>query len=92
MEKAVDYLAQHPVLFVFAVIVAFMILFSFLKKLLQFFLVIAAILVLYAAYISMSGGQIPEAFHHVEHSVNNSIHFLYEMFRSFLKIPKKELL
>jgi hypothetical protein len=92
MEKAVDYLAHHPVLFIFAVIVAFMILFSFLKKVVQVFLVIAAFLVLYAAYLSVSGGHIPEAFHHIEESVNNSFHFLYELFRSFMKFPKKELL
>ena len=92
MEKAVDYLTHHPVLFIFAVIVAFMILFSFLKKIAQVLLVIASIFVLYAAYLFVSGGQIPEAFHHIEHSVNNSFHFLYELFRSFLKLPKKELL
>ncbi|MEI7748334.1 MAG: hypothetical protein WCI81_04590 [Chlorobiaceae bacterium] len=92
MEKAVDYLAHHPVLFVIAVIVAFMILFSVLKKVVQVLLVIASLLVLYAAYLSVSGGQIPEAFHHIEHSVNNSFHFLYELFMSFMKFPKKELL
>jgi len=92
MEKAVDYLAHHPVLFIFAVIVAFMILFSFLKKVVQVFLVIAAFLVLYAAYLSVSGGHIPEAFHHIEQSITSSFHFLSELFKSFLKFPKKELL
>ncbi len=92
MEKAFDYLAHHPVLFVIAVIFAFMILFSFLKKVVQVFLVIAAFLVLYAAYLSVSGGHIPEALHHIEQSVNNSFHFLSDLFRSFLKSPKKELL
>ncbi len=91
MEKAVDYLAHHPVLFFIAVIVAFMILFSFLKKVVQVFLVIAAFLVLYAAYLSVTGGHIPEAFHHIEQLVNNSFHFLSDLFRSFLKFQKKEL-
>ncbi|MEI6650997.1 MAG: hypothetical protein WCL42_00295 [Chlorobiaceae bacterium] len=91
MEKAVDYLAHHPVLFFIAVIVAFMILLSFLKKVVQVFLVIAAFLVLYAAYLSVTGGHIPEAFHHIEQLVNNSFHFLSDLFWSFLKFPKKEL-
>ncbi|MEI7933705.1 MAG: hypothetical protein WCH30_01440 [Chlorobiaceae bacterium] len=91
MEKAFDYLAHHPVLFFIAVIVAFMILFSFLKKVVQVFFIIAAFLVLYAAYLTLSGGHIPEAFHHIEQSVTNSFHFLFDLFMSFLKFPKKEL-
>lgn len=92
MEKAINYLAHHPVLFIIAIIVALLILFSFLKKLVQVFLVVAAFLVLYAAYLYVSGGHVPEAFHHIEHAVNNSFHFLSDQLRSLLKFPKKELL
>ena len=56
MEKAIDYLVGHPVLFVIAVIIAIMILFSFLRRVMRLFLVTAAILVLYAAYLQLTGG------------------------------------
>ena len=46
MEKAVAYLVGHPVIFIIAVIVSIMILFSFLRRVMRLFFVLAAILVL----------------------------------------------
>jgi hypothetical protein len=92
MEKTVNYLAAHPVLFVIAVILALMILFSFLKRVVRLFLVIAAILVLYAAWIHLTGGNMHEAFLHIEHAFNNAIRFLGDLFNlliELLKFPKK---
>ncbi len=91
MEKTVAYLAHHPVLFIIAVIVALLILFSFLKKVVQVFLVVTAFLVLYAAYLYVSGGHIHEIFQYIEHAVKNMFHFLSDMFSFFknlLKVPK----
>jgi len=75
MEKAVDYLVGHPVLFVIAVIIAIMILFNFLRRVMRLFLVIVAVLVLYAA-ISIS----QEAQHMKLFSISGSgsrTHFIF---------------
>ena len=92
MEKAVAYLVGHPVIFVIAVIVSIMILFSFLRRVMRLFFVIAAILVLYAAYLQLTGGHTGEAFQHISLWLNNAFHFTVSMFGhlfDFLKSPKK---
>ena len=61
MEKAVDYLVQHPVLFVIAVIISFMILLSLFKNVMKLVLAAGAVFVLYIAYIYLTGGGIHEA-------------------------------
>ena len=76
MEKAVDYLVGHPVLFVIAVIFAIMILFSFLRGVMRLFLVTAAVLVLYAAYLQLTGGATHEAFQHIGLWFGNTFHFI----------------
>ena len=92
MEKAVDYLVGHPVLFVIAVIIATMILVSFLRRVMRLFLVIAAVLVLYAAYLQLTGGATHEAFLNIGLWFNNMFHAFITMFSDlfdFLKSPKK---
>ena len=92
MEKAVAYLVSHPVIFVFAVIVSIMILFSFLRRVIRLFFVIAAILVLYAAYLQLTGGHTMEAFQHIGLWFNSVFHFIISIFGHLfdvLKSPKK---
>jgi hypothetical protein len=95
MENSVAYLVGHPVIFFIAVIVAMVILFSFLKGVIRLFLVIAAILVLYAAYLQLTGGHTAEAFQHISLWFNNAFHFISSIFGhlfDFLKAPKKGVL
>lgn len=92
MEKAVDYLVGHPVLFIIAVIIAIMILFSFLRNIMRLFLVTAAFLVLYAAYLQLTGGATHETFQHIGLWFNNLFHTLITLLGhlfDFLKSPKK---
>jgi len=92
MEKAVNYLATHPVLFFIAIIVSLMILFSFLKRVMRLFLVFAAFLVLYAAWLHFTGGNMHEPFLYIEQWFSSLIHFLGNLFRllfDLLKFPKK---
>ncbi len=92
MEKAVAYLVGHPVLFVIAAIIAIVILFSFLRRVMQLFLVTAAILVLYAAYLQLTGGATHEVFQHIGLWFKNILHVittLFGHFFDFLKSPKK---
>jgi uncharacterized membrane protein YccC len=95
MEKTVEYLSNHPVFFVIAVIIAVMILFSWLKKIVELLLMVAALVVLYAAYLYLSGGHVPELFRSIEqffshwfHALGDTISWLFNLMKS----PKKELL
>jgi hypothetical protein len=93
MEKAVAYLVGHPVIFTIAVIISIMILFSFLRRVMRLFFVIAAILVLYAAYLQFTGGHTLEAFQHIGLWFNNTFHFITSLLGhlfDFLKSPKKD--
>ncbi len=95
MEKAVAYLVGHPVIFAIAVIISIMILFSFLRRVMRLFFIVAAILVLYAAYLQLTGGNTNEAFQHIGHWFNNAFHYVVTIFGhlfDLLKSPKKELL
>ncbi|TLU82068.1 MAG: hypothetical protein FDX30_11285 [Chlorobium sp.] len=88
MEQAINYLISHPVLFVIAIIIAVMVLFSSLKKLIRLVVLIAAILVLYAAYLHFTGGDIHAAFVRIEQSFNAVIHFFAGLFSSLLELLK----
>ncbi len=92
MEKSVAYLVGHPVIFMIAVIVSIMILFSFLRRVLRLFFVIAAMLVLYAAYLQLTGGHTLEAFQHIGLWFSNVFHFIIGIFGhlfDLVKAPKK---
>ena len=92
MVTAVDYLVAHPFLFVIAVILAIMILLSFLRRVVRLFLIVAAILVLYAAYLQLTGGATHEAFQHIGLWFKNLFHGVTTLFGhlfDFLKTPKK---
>ncbi|MCX6178266.1 MAG: hypothetical protein NT163_02670 [Chlorobiales bacterium] len=92
MEKAVDYLVQHPVLFVIAVILSLMILLSLFRNVMKIVLAVVAVFVLYIAYVYLTGGGIHEAVQHFEQGVATVFHFIADFFKSlfgFLKSPKK---
>ena len=94
MEKAVNYLATHPVLFCIAIILSLMILFSFIQRVVRLFLVVAAVLVLYAAWLHFTGGNMHEPFLHIEQWFNTLLHFfgnLLKLLFELLKSPKKEI-
>jgi hypothetical protein len=95
MEKAVAYLVGHPVIFSIAVIISIMILFSFLRRVMRLFFVVAAMLVLYAAYLQLTGGHTFETFQHIALWFGNTFHFITSIFGylfNFLKAPKKGML
>ncbi len=88
MEKAVAYLVGHPVIFIIAVIVSIMILFSFLKRVMRLFLVVAALLVLYAAYLQLTGGHTFETFQHIGLWFGNTFHFITGIFGYLFDLVK----
>ncbi len=88
MENTVNYLIAHPVLFVIAIIVALMVIFSSLKKLLRLAVTAAAVLVLYAAYLHFTGGDVHEAFFSIEQTFNNALRFFGGVFTRLLEFFK----
>ena len=92
MEKIIGYLSLHPVIFFFAIVFSLVIVFAFLKRVVHVMLVVAAFLVLYAAYIMLAGGHIPEVFHTLEQWFVNLFRFLTNLLVLLLKLPKKEFL
>ncbi len=92
MEKTVEYFGQHPVLFVAAIMISVLILFSSLKKMLELVLMVGALVVLYAAYLYVTGGHVPEIFRSVELLLSHWFQAVGDMFTwlfNLLKFPKK---
>ena len=52
MEKIIEYFALNPVHLAIALVLAFIVLFSFVKKLLKLSMVIIAIFIIYIAYLT----------------------------------------
>ena len=88
MEKAFDYLSLHPVMFIIAVIISIMILFSFLRRVVHLFLVAAALMVLYAAYLHFTGGNMHEALQHIGSLFTKVFHYIISIFQFFFDLLK----
>ncbi|MAS78527.1 MAG: hypothetical protein CMG37_06140 [Candidatus Marinimicrobia bacterium] len=66
MEKIIEYFAANPVHLAVALVLAFVVLFSFVKKLLKLGLVIVAIFIFYIAYLVYTGKEFdPDQFDEV---------------------------
>ncbi len=92
MEKTVEYFGQHPVLFVASVMISVLILFSSLKKIVELVLMVGSLVVLYTAYLYITGGHVPEVFRSVELLFSHWFHAAGDMFAwlfTLLKFPKK---
>lgn len=94
MEAIYNYLTTHPAVFFIAVIVSLMIVMASFRKLFELALFLLALFVLYAAFIAITGGEVPailkngtllsEWFHHLKTLFGKVI----DMFN---RTPKKEL-
>ena len=77
MEKIIEYFAANPVHLAVALVLAFVVLFSFVKKLLKLGLVIVAIFIFYIAYLVYTGkefdaGQFDEVGQKAKEIINES--------------------
>ena len=78
MEKIIEYFAANPVHLAIALVLAFIVLFSFVKKLLKLGLVIVAIFIIYIAFLIYTGQEFdPDQFDEVgkkaKEMINNNI-------------------
>ena len=73
MEPIIDFFSDQPVYLIIAVILAIAILFSFIKKLIKLAIVVAAVFVLYIAYMMWTGKEAPGSFEDVSSKVKGKV-------------------
>jgi len=81
MELIVDKLSHNPVLLAIVVVVALLVVFAFMKRLVKIAIFLLALLVLYFAYLVISGKEVPTNPKELKESVEQQI----EDFRGALK-------
>ena len=92
MEKIIEYFAANPVHLAIALVLAFIVLFSFVKKLLKLGLVIIAILIIYIAYLVYTGQEFdPGKFDEVGQKAKEIINESKESIEKTIDKKKKEV-
>jgi len=91
MEKIIEYFAANPVHLAIALVLAFVVLFSFVKKLLKLGLVIVAIFIIYIAFLVYTGQEFdPDQFDEVGKKAKEMINESKESIESTIDKKKKE--
>ena len=73
MEPIIDFFSKQPTYLIVAVILAVVILFSFIKKLIKLAFVMGAIFVLYVAYLVWSGQSVPTTYEDVTSKMKETV-------------------
>ena len=73
MEPIITFFSDQPVYLIVAVILAIVILFSFIKKLIKLAMVVAAAFVLYIAYLMWTGKEVPVSYEDVSSKVKGKV-------------------
>lgn len=73
MEPIITFFSDQPVYLIVAVILAIVILFSFIKKLIKLAMVVAAAFVLYIAYLMWTGKEVPVSYEDVTSKVKEKV-------------------
>ena len=73
MELIIDCFSDQPVYLIVAVILAIAVLFSFIKKLIKLAIVVAAVFVLYIAYLMWTGKEVPVSYEDVSSKVKGKV-------------------
>ena len=88
MEQFVNLLLENPLYLVIAVIVSIAVLLLFLKKIIKLLIVVAAVFILYIAYLYWTGGNITEAVRSIEESVDRSFRQGMDFFKKPEETPE----
>jgi len=73
MEPIITFFSDQPIYLIVAVILAIVILFSFIKKLIKLAMVVAAAFVLYIAYLMWMGKEVPVSYEDVTSKVKEKV-------------------
>jgi len=91
MEKIIEYFSANPVHLAIALVLAFVVLFSFVKKLLKLGLVIVAIFIIYIAFLVYTGKEFdPDQFDEVGKKAKEMINESKESIENTIDKKKKE--
>lgn len=82
METILQFFSSNPLAMAAAIVVSLVVLFLFLKKLLKALLVVAAVAVLYAAWLLFSGGTIHPLVLELQERLHEAFLYLMELFRA----------
>ncbi|MEE9166710.1 MAG: hypothetical protein V3U24_04510 [Candidatus Neomarinimicrobiota bacterium] len=73
MDSIIDKLTQNPVVLAVVVVLALLVVFAFIKRLIKFALFLAALLVLYFAYLILTGKEVPTTPQELKESVEQEV-------------------
>lgn len=73
MESIIEKLSQNPVILAVAVVLALLVVFAFVKRLIKIALFLVAILVLYFAYLVLTGKEVPTTPRELKESVEEQV-------------------
>lgn len=82
METILQFFSSNPLAMAAAIVVSLVVLFLFLKKLLKALLVVAAVAVLYTAWLLFSGGTIHPLVLELQERLHEAFLYLMELFRA----------
>lgn len=83
MEQVVSLLVENPLYLVIAVILSIVVLLLFLRKILKLLVIIAAVGILYVAYLYWSGENIPEVVKGIEQVLDRALQKGVEFLKQF---------
>ncbi len=84
MEQIVSLLVENPLYLVIAVILSIVVLLLFLRKILKLLVIIAAVGILYIAYLYWSGENIPEVVTGIEQVLDRALQKGVEFLKQFV--------
>ncbi|UZJ37211.1 hypothetical protein [Prosthecochloris sp. SCSIO W1103] len=84
MEQVVSLLVENPLYLVIAVILSIVVLLLFLRKILKLLVIIAAVGILYVAYLYWSGENIPEVVKGIEQVLDRALQKGVEFLKQFV--------
>lgn len=73
VETLVDKITQNPIVLAVVVVLALLVVFAFIKRLIKFALFLVAILVLYFAYLILTGKEVPTTPRELKESVEKQV-------------------
>lgn len=88
MEHFAELLSGNPPVLFFAAVIAIMILLSFFRNVLRLVISAVAALVIYAAWLQLSGGDVTGAFLHIQQTVTGSVERLGATLASLFELLK----
>ena len=73
MEAFIDTLFSNPVYMAIAVVLAILLVYSIIKKIIKWIFLFGILLIIYAIYLNYTGQEVPKNMHELKESVSESV-------------------